>query len=44
MKQLASLIISVAPFLKKIAPNSNHSFWPNQLILTMFCKSTLDET
>jgi hypothetical protein len=41
MKQLAILIISCAPFVKNVAQISSHSFWPNQLILTFLCISTL---
>ena len=41
MKQLAFLIISFAPSVKNVAHISSHSFWPNQLILTFLCISTL---
>ena len=41
MKQLAFLIIPSPTYLKNIAQISSHSFWPNQLIFTVFYTSTL---
>ena len=41
MKQLAFLVNSSTPSLQNIAHNLRHYFWLFQLIVTVFCISTL---